>query len=324
MAFNTYGAEQSEKRESSVDYDALNKYVVETVQAEQPETMVGVISMIIDLGTQKLPDAEYEVDDEDKGLTVDELNEKHKEAIGSGKITKYDMAYDNGKQVIKKFVPQKDRQAIVYAVDFPDVIVDKGQFFGQSNPQPLRLFSGGQFWNGEKMIVQNMIALKVTKDDNIEGGSVWTMKPNTTLYKMALGAKIIETGKAFNPSRIDELLGKSLQFEIQVFKNSKSYYTEKLKYVGGLGRSQQPLTLDKTYMIEFNGDNDVEGLKQLRANVVNTIKNATNYQGSKIQQQLENLNSGNSTSNDSKQDTSTPPKYDDSDIHFGEDVGDEW
>ena len=327
MAFNTYGAEQSEKRESSVDYDALNKYVVETVQAEQPETMVGVVSMIVDLGTQKLPDAEYEVDDEDKGLTVDELNEKHKESIESGKITKYGMAYDNGKQVIKKFVPQKDRQAIVYAVDFPDVIIDKGQFFGQSNPQPLRLFSGGQFWNGEKMIVQNMIALKVTKDDNIEGGSVWTMKPNTTLYKMALGAKIIETGKAFNPSRIDELLGKSLQFEIQVFKNSKSYYTEKLKYVGGLGRGQQPLSLDKTYMIEFNGDNDVEGLKQLRANIVNTIKNATNYQGSKIQQQLEGLNSGNNAS-DNKQGDSTSPKYDDSDIPFGdakaEDVGDEW
>ena len=324
MAFNTYGAEQSEKRESNVDYDALNKYVVETVQAEQPETMVGVVSMIVDLGTQKLPDAEYEIDDEDKGLTVDELNEKHKEAIESGKITKYDMAYDNGKKVIKKFVPQKDRQAIVYAVDFPDVIVDKGKFFGESNPQPLRLFSGGQFWNGEKMIVQNMMPLKVTKDDNIEGGNVWTMKPNTTLYKMALGAKIVETGKAFNPSRIDEFLGKSLQFEIQVFKNSKSYYTEKLKYVGGLGRGQQPLSLDKTYMIEFNGDNDVEGLKQLRANIVNTIKNATNYQGSKIQQQLESLNSGNSTGNDNNQDDSTPPKHDDSDIPFGENVGDEW
>ena len=323
MAFNTYGAEQSEKRESSVDYDALNKYVVDFVQAEQPETMVGVVSMIVDLGTQKLPDAEYEVDDEDKGLTVDELNEKHKEAIESGKITKYDMAYDNGKQVIKKFVPQKDRQAIVYAVDFPDVIVDKGQFFGQSNPQPLRLFIGGQFWNGEKMLVQNMIALKVKKDDNIEGGNAWTMNPKSSLYKMALGAKIIETGKAFNPSRIDELLGKSLQFEIQVFKNSKSYYTEKLKYVGGLGRGQQPLSLDKTYMIEFNGDNDVEGLKQLRANVVNTIKNATNYQGSKIQQQLESLNSGNNAS-DNKQGDSTPPKYDDSDIPSGEDVGDEW
>ena len=327
MAFNTYGAEQSEKRESNVDYDALNKYVVETVQAEQPETMIGVISMIVDLGTQKLPDAEYEVDDEDKGLTVDELNEKHKEVIESGKITKYGMAYDNGKQVIKKFVPQKDRQAIAYAVDFPDVIVDKGEFFGQSNPQPLRLFIGGQFWDGEKMLVQNMIALKVTKNDNIEGGKAWTMSPKSSLYKMALGAKIIETGKALNPSRIDELLGKSLQFEIQVFMNGKSYYTEKLKYVGGLGRGQQPLSLAKTYMIEFNGDNDVEGLKQLRANVVNTIKNATNYQGSKIQQQLESLNSGNSTS-DNKQGDSTPPKYDDSDIPFGdtqsEDVGDEW
>ena len=68
-------------------------------------------------------------------------------------------------------------------------------------------------------------------------------------------------------------------------------------------------------MIEFNGDNDVEGLKQLRANIVNTIKNATNYQGSKIQQQLEGLNSGNNAS-DNKQDNSTPPKYDDSDIPF--------
>ena len=328
MAFNTYGAEQSEKRESSVDYDALNKYVVETVQAEQPETMVGVVSMIIDLGTQKLPDAEYEIDDEDKGLTVDELNEKHKEAIESGKITKYDMAYDNGKQVIKKFVPQKDRQAIVYAVDFPDVVVDKGEFFGQSNPQPLRLFIGGQFWDGEKMLVQNMIALKVKKDDNIEGGKTWTMNPKSSLYKMALGAKIIETGKAFNPSRIDELLGKSLQFEIQVFmkpsKNGKSYYTEKLKYVGGLGRGQQPLSLDKTYMIEFNGDNDVEGLKQLRAHVVNTIKNATNYQGSKIQQQLENLNSGNNTGNDNKQESGVPLGNDGYDIPIGENVGDEW
>ena len=147
------------------------------------------------------------------------------------------------------------------------------------------------------------------------------------------GAKLIETGKAFNPSRIDELLGKSLQFEIQVFmkphKNGKSYYTEKLKYVGGLGRGQQPLSLDKTYMIEFNGDNDVEGLKQLRNHVVNTIKNATNYQGSKIQQQLENLSNGGSTSTgDNRPDNSTPPKYDDSDIPFGdakaEYVGDGW
>ena len=123
-------------------------------------------------------------------------------------------------------------------------------------------------------------------------------------------------------------IASELQFEIQVFmkpsKNGKSYYTEKLKYVGGLGRGQQPLSLDKTYMIEFNGDNDVEGLKQLRANVVNTIKNATNYQGSKIQQQLENLSNSGNTSTDSKQDNSTPPKYDDSDIPFGEDVGDEW
>lgn len=78
-------------------------------------------------------------------------------------------------------------------------------------------------------------------------------------------------------------------------------------------------------MIEFNGDNDVEGLKQLRANIVNTIKNATNYQGSKIQQQLENLsNGGNTSTGDNKQDNSTSPKYDDSDIPFGEDVGDEW
>ena len=47
------------------------------------------------------------------------------------------------------------------------------------------------------------------------------------------------------------------------------------------------------------------------------------------QQQLENLsNGGNTSTGDNKQDNSTPPKYDDGDIPFGdakaEDVGDEW
>ena len=39
MAFNTYGAEQSEKRESNVDYDALNKYVVEDFKGEIKKTI---------------------------------------------------------------------------------------------------------------------------------------------------------------------------------------------------------------------------------------------------------------------------------------------
>lgn len=302
MAFDNYAPAPSATDKPAVDYDALNRYVVEECKLQQPETMLGVISMIVDLGTQKQNDATYKLEGDDVGLTAEQLTVKYAKEIAEGKISKFADAYDNDSSswLLQKFVPQKPHQSIAYAVDFPDIMLDKGKFFGEDkpNPKPLRMWIGGQYWNkhiGEKgkMLVQNVIPLKVTKDDKITG---WTMNPLSSMYKMALAAKLIQTDEAFLPENIDALLGKTLQFKAQIFfkkgKDGKEYYTEKLTYAAGMARGQAERQLDATYLIQFKQDNDPQGLKELRGHIVNTIQNATNYEGSAIQKQLEALKGG--------------------------------
>lgn len=334
-----YGATTQSKNQSNkptVDFDALNKYVVETCQLQQPETMLGVISVMVDLGTQKQPDAQYKLDDEDKGLTVEQLEEKYKADFVHNfepkdqnfKITKFANAYDNDSKSwqIMKFVKQPDRQSVVYAVDFPDILLDKGKFFGETepNPKPLRLWIGGQYWNkylGEKgmMLVQNVIPLKVTNIGDEGGAKVWSMNPKSSLHKMAVASKIVNVGEAFLPQDVDKLLGKTLQFKAQVCfnkgKDGKEYYTEKLTFAAGLARGQSEKQVENTYLIQFNQENDPQALKELRKHVVNTIENATNYvnqetgEPSAIKRQLDALRSGNTqTSEAPKQDVKEQPK----------------
>lgn len=323
-----YGAATQQKNQSNkqtVNFDALNQYVVETCQLQQPETMLGVVSVMVDLGTQKQNDAEYDLDESDKGLSIEELTEKYSLDIHEGCIRKFDKSYDSKTKswVIRKFVPQQDRQSIVYAVDFPDIMLDKGKFFGEEegkNLKPLRLWIGGQYWNKyqEKMLVQNVIPLKVTNIADQGQPKKWSMNPKSSLYKMAVAAKIINQGEAFLPQDADKLLGKTLQFKAQVFFNNgndgKQYYTEKLAFAAGLARGQVEKEVDSTYLIQFNQDNDPQALKELRKHVVNTIENATNYvnqetgEPSAIKRQLEALRSGNQGGETPKQDTPKQPK----------------
>lgn len=290
--FEVYSAESSDSSGgSNIDFDALNKYVVETAELQNGETLVGYVSNIVDLGTQKLPDAEYNVDKGDEDLTIGELTDKYQDKIDSGDITKFELSWDNDvkAQVIKKFVPQKDRQAICYSVDIPEIMLDKAPFFGgESDPKPLRLWAGGEWWDkdNKQMVISSLIALKKTKDDKLG----WTMHPRSQLYRMATAGKVITTQEAFQPEMLDQLLGKSLQFKAQIFfnkgKNGGEYYTEKLNFVGGLARGQQEIEDVNTNLIMFNAENDETALKEIRKHVINTMSKAVNFEGSAIQKQL--------------------------------------
>lgn len=280
-----------------VDFAALEQYTVDTAECEQPETLNGVVVGIIDLGNQRLPDAEYDVDSGDESLTVEELTDKYSADIESGKISKFDIVKDWStrppKEVIKKFVPQKDRQCITYAVDFMDIMLDKSQFFGEkSEPKPLRLYFGGQYYNtfSKKMMVQNLLPLKITniaKDP--KNDKVWSLNPKSQLHKMAVAAKLINTGDAFLPDRIDELLGKTLQFKVQIGfneKGDKKYYFEKMSFIGALQRKDKPFEDVETFLIQMDEPNDPEALKQIRKHLLNTMECATNFEGSALQKQL--------------------------------------
>lgn len=281
MAFNTYGVTQTEGKKADIDFDALNKYVVETAGLEQRTTLAGVVAAIVDLGTQELPDAENVF----KGTEEEERAE----------IAKYPSTYfkdgldpDTRKPCRLKCYPQRPHQCVAVAVDFPDIILDKGQFFKDSKPLPLRLWLGGQFYiQGAGMVLQRPTPLK----ENKKLGD-WSLDQKNLFHKMAVAAKIVAPNEVFKANRIDELLGKSFQFEAQVYfkpgKDGKKYYTEYVKFVSALARGMpEPKSPVGPILVQFDEENTETAIKELRNHVVNTIKRATNYNNSAIKRQIE-------------------------------------
>lgn len=294
MAFEVYAdpKTQGKSKQVTVDFDKLNKYVIEAADLEEAAVVPGVISSIVDLGIQAQSDAEYvfEGTEEDE-----EIEQQANPAVRFETRAKF---FDNGKwleNVRVKIVPQRDVQSIAMAIDFPDIVIDKGQFFGESKPLPLRIWMGGQFYiEGSGMVIQNVIALRETNLDTTRATQKWSLNPKGTLYKMAKSAKLVKDGEVFKASQIDQLLGTAHQFEARVFmkpaKGGKSYYTEQVKFVGALGRGQS-VDVDSvaTSLVMFNKENPENAIKELRAHVVNTIKRAKNYEGSVIQKQIEEV-----------------------------------
>lgn len=319
MAFNvTSVSENSGKERPQVDYDALNKYVVETCQLQQPEVLVGVVSQVIDLGEQKLQDGEMEF----TGTPEQEAE------ILEKKPNNYFKTKD-GKRY--QCYPQNPRQCVTLAIDFPDIQLAKGKFFGDDSGEtkPLRMYLGGQYLIDGSMVVAQPIPFKLTKNDD----GKWTFNSKHTLYKMSVASKLIETGGVFLPQDIDKLLGKAFQFQVQIFFKpskkdpSKSYYTENIKFVGGLGRGQVAPSVDVTQgLVQFTEENDEQVLKELRSHVRNTIKQALNFKGSKIEEQFNKLFTGGNSSSvasnnkPSTQDTSDQDdQSDDFDFPTGDD-----
>jgi hypothetical protein len=283
MSFEVYGAAQNNSSSQvQVDFDELNKYVVDTAQLQQRETLVGHVAMLVDLGTQELPDAEnvFNGTEEDERKTIAEYPDTYfKDGIDP----------ETKKPVRLKCYPQKPVQCAALGIDFTDIMIDKGIFFGESKPLPLRLWLGGQFYiQDQGMVIGRPTPLKVNK----KLGD-WSLDQKNLFYKMAVADKAIQPGQVYKPQRISELLGKAFQFEAQVFfkeSKGKQYYTEYVKFVSGLGRGQvAPEMLTTPMMIQFNKENEPTAIKELRAHVVNTIKRASNYEGSVIQKQIEEV-----------------------------------
>lgn len=283
MSFNSYGVNQNSGsgNKKEIDFDALNRYVVEAAGLQQRETLVGVCSGIYDLGLQNRVDAEL----------VHDGSKSEEEVIAERPDTYFKDGFDDkGKPVRLLCYPQKPIQMVAVSVDFPDIVVDKGQFFGNSNPLPLRLYLGGQFYmDNVGMIVQRPTELKINKSSG-----VWSFDSKHLFHKMAVAAKLIQPSEAFLPQQIDQLLGKAFQFEAQVFmkkaKNGKEYFTEYVKFVSGLGRGQvSPELPFEPLLIQFESDNKDEDVKDLRAHIVNTMKRANNYEGSKLKEQIDRV-----------------------------------
>jgi hypothetical protein len=261
---------------SSDDYKKLEDYMIETCNIEEEETIVGVISGIHDLGLQKQDDAKTELK---AGENKDEIMKKFPET--------YFETID-GKEY--KCYPRPAAPKVAVTVDFPEIMINKGQFFsdGEGEEHPLRLILNGEFiLSGGTRIVSRPLTAKNT--EKLDAG--WSISPKNTLYKMAKGAKLVNNGEPFEVKQLGSLLGKALQFNVQVFRNSKGYYTEVCKYASGLGRGQKAPELAESYItsVFLGDDNKEEDLKNLRASVRNTMMLSETYKDSAIREQFKEL-----------------------------------
>lgn len=286
--FEVYGASQNagKSEKPSVNFDELNSHVVEAAGLQERETLVGYVSMIVDLGTQNQPDAEVT-------FTGDESAEKEEFAKNPNTYFKDGFDPVTRKPVRLKCWQQKPVQCVAVAIDFPDILINKGKFFGNSDPKPLRLWLGGQFYDQSigKMVVARPTPLKVNK----KLGN-WSFDQKHLFYKMAVADKMIKPGEVFAPKDIDKLLGKAFQFTAQVFfkpgKDGKSYYTEYINFVGALGRGQAaPEAKTTPLIIQMNKQNSEQAVKEVRAHVLNTCRLASNWEGSALQKQVDSLRS---------------------------------
>lgn len=310
MAFATIINTPSGGNKKEIDYDLMNRTIVEEAGLQDRETLIGVVEIIADLGTQKIPDSEYVFDGDEE-----EEEKLIAEAKNPGDIYfKNQFDWESKKERRFKFVKQKDQQCVGICVTFPDIIVDKGKWFGESNPQPLRIWMGGSYYlQGTGFILQRPQALKVNK--RIDNKN-WSLDQKNVLYRMATAAKVIKPGDIFPPQRIDEILGHSFQFECQVYmkpsKDGKEYFHEYVKFAGPLGRGMKAPEFDFTpQLIQFNSDdNDLKTVKELRKPVTNTMAQSSNWEGSKLKTQWESVkqNYDNSEPDEPVENTKTPAK----------------
>lgn len=292
----TTNSQTSGGEKKVVDWDGLNSHVIEMAKTQDKARSVpGIISGIIDLGEQNLDDAEQVF----TGSAADEAK-----IIAEKPDTYFKDGFDDkGKAVRLKCWPQKPCQQMCITVDFPQVMVDKGKFFGNSNPMPLRLLLNREFTlPGDKTkVVASPYNIRETKHELAGNKTTWAFAKNNGLHKLADACGLLDSNGLFTKNRIGELLGKVAQFEFRVFMKpgkqaGTAYFTEQVKLVGmvpeGIPLPEAPE--GTLYGVNLYAQNDAEAVKQLRACIKNHIKRANNYEGSILKTELEALEGGQS------------------------------
>lgn len=264
--------ERAPRRE--VDWAAYEAHIIAAAgTATKPRSKPGVISSIIDLGIQNRDAIEVPYTEE--------------EAKKPGAVE-----FQQGKNRMLR-VPRKPCQQVAILVDIPDILVDRGQFFGDSNPAPLRLMPNGEFGVRVDGVWTPIVAKPYSVSEIKHDDGTWAFSKGNTLHKLADACDLLDEKGYFTKDRIGELQGKVAQFEFRVWmkpgKNGKTYLTEDIKLAGRVPEGVAIPEYDSSLLlgINVNGENDPEQVKQLRKSIKNTIRRANNFEGSDIQKLLE-------------------------------------
>lgn len=274
------GNANTTNRQSNVDYDALNEHIFLSTTAGKKKSVPGIISGIYDLGVQAREDA------------VEDYNPTKKYPEG------HEVYEEGTKQMVR--YPRKPCRMVALAVDFPQWQVDYAKFFrGESAPTPYRMLLNSTWfvWDqaeGKKVQTVTGFPLTLVKDDD---GS-WGVARNSKLHALAEATDCLDANGRFLPENLGLLLGKAAQFQVEVVltpskDGSKKYLNERIKLAGVIPEGLPVPELDESYIhgVNFDGPNDLDMLKTVRKVVKDTIKRATNFEGSDIQKALQSIES---------------------------------
>ena len=287
----------TESNAPKIDYDAQRAHVIERAGTQDKHrTITGFIGGYYSLGKQEQTPYEAIYEESNKDFAQMKENvEKGLAKVEVGNIKIKD-TWHNDVQVYKK--PRPPREAIALGVFFPQITVDRDQFKegGESNPRPLMLLMGGETFvpkldgsgKSEKVIQYPTFIQENT--NNLSGQ--WGLGQTTLLHKMGSALGLLNENNLMKVDKLGELLGQPLQFRMRVYdkptKKGGTWYTEEVKFVSEVPEGLTIPEFDTSYIhgINFDAPNDMETVKHLRTEIVNTIKRAVNFEGSIIQKEL--------------------------------------
>ncbi|QPB10535.1 hypothetical protein QGX23_gp117 [Pseudomonas phage PN09] len=282
MAFQTTGnatTAGSENRKQ-VDYKALNAHLVEAAGGGKQRSLPGIITGIYDLGMQVLDDAAIPVTDADflKRYPEYDGSAAGNEAV-IAKAGRENARFEEFEGNMCFRYKQKDVQQVAVCADFPQIMVDKSlHFTGTSNPMPLRLILNGEF----NRLVQKPFNLRqMNHNQGKPGAAKWALAKNSQLHKLADASGLLDKDGLFTSNRIDELLGKVVQFQIRLHFNDKGFFKEDIKIAGivpeGLPHPELPEGVTLALVQMWDANLDKTAALEARACIKNHQRKAVNF-----------------------------------------------
>jgi hypothetical protein len=282
MAFQTTGNNTTAGSENRkvVDYKALNAHLVEVAGGGKQRSLPGIITGIYDLGLQKLDDAAILVTDAEWVKRFPEYDgTKAGEEAVIAKANRENARFEMFEGNMCFRYKQKDVQQVAISVDFPQIMADKGAFFtGESKPMPLRLILNGEF----NRLVQKPFNLRsMNHNQGKPGAAKWALAKNSQLHKLADASGLLDTDGLFKAERLDELLGKVVQFQIRLYINDKGFFKEDIKIAGmvpeGLPHPTLPEGVTLALVQMWDDNIDKTAALEARACIKNHQRKAVNF-----------------------------------------------
>lgn len=330
-----------QQRESNVDWNAVNDYQANVLTIGKHQ-LLGVVTQLYDLGIQERPEQVIVWDAKgqaDHGWRLEVYENSGKQKDESARLEQRKF---KGKSEECLIFQPKDVAQMAIAVDFPEKMLNLGQFFnpdGESSEKPFRDIIGQNGFNGFRNIDGKRVNV-IARPFNLLETNVNSKKKdapvhmafakNSMVHNLADYCGVLDGEGNFHISDISKLLGKVCMFEVEVKWNTwkdKTTGEEKRKLETDIRPASRMSPRDEAYFnsdikskidesmlggLLFSGGNAEQALKEVRAVVLNTMQLAKNWEGSVLKQELEALagqkGEPSSTANPTPTTTTKPPE----------------